>query len=70
MDLPKQFYTQPDVAEDVVDRKALRKILLCNNGRIIAQGKLWDIKNKSLGAGVYRIYLEKWKKKGGENNGG
>ena len=60
--LPKQFSTQPSVAETVVDRKTLKKILLHYGGRVIARGELWDIKNKSLGAGVYRVYLKRYKK--------
>ena len=57
MELPMNFWQAPTIAELVVERKQLKKILLEHGGRIIANGVLYDIKNTSLGAGVYRIYL-------------
>ena len=57
--LPDNFYTMPDKAEKVVDRKELKKILLGLGGRIIACGVLYDIKNKHLGAGIYKIFLKR-----------
>ena len=57
--LPDNFYRVPNVAEKVVDRKELKKILLELGGRIIACGELYDIKSKHLGAGVYRVYLKR-----------
>ena len=51
--LPRQFYTQPDLAEIVMDQKNLKELLLETGARIIARGVLYDIKSKHVGAGVY-----------------
>lgn len=35
----------------------VRELLLKTDGRLFAIGKQWDIRAKSIGAGVYRITL-------------
>lgn len=57
--LPTRFYQIPQSATDTIERKDLKAVLLETNGSIIACGRLWDIKNKHLGAGVYKIYLKR-----------
>lgn len=44
---------------DVVTTKQLREIMLATGGNIVACGYVWDIKRKSLGAGVYNISLKR-----------
>ena len=58
--LPTYFYTMPRHAHGTFDRKELRKILLSNGGQITANGELYDVKTKHLGAGVYKVWLEHW----------
>lgn len=36
----------------------LRRLLLDNDGQVLARGRLSDIKSKHLGAGVYRVWLD------------
>lgn len=57
--LPRNFYTMPHYASTVMDSKNLKELLLSTSGRIIACGSLYDIKSKSLGAGVYKVFLER-----------
>ena len=61
--LPITFFTNPggESTTTTMTTKELRTLLLYNEGRILACGDLWDIKSKSLGAGVYRVWLKKWK---------
>jgi len=61
-ELPLDFQKRPSLADTVMDRKDLKELLLFTHGRMISQGNLWDIKSKSLGAGVYRVFLELYKK--------
>lgn len=61
-DLPVWFFTNPGGSQTntTMTTKQLRDLLLYNDGRIMACGDLWDIQSKSLGAGVYRVWLKKW----------
>lgn len=38
-----------------------RRLLIDTGGQTLANGKLYEIKAKSLGAGVYRLSLAPWK---------
>ena len=40
-------------------KKDLKGFLLRNDGWLLAKGETWDIKSKYLGAGVYKVYLQK-----------
>lgn len=55
--LPNIFYTMPRTANTTMDTKDLKELLLETGGRVIACGRLFDIKSKNLGAGVYRVTL-------------
>jgi hypothetical protein len=57
--LPDNFYTMPKVANMTLTRKQLRETLLYTGGWIIACGRIHEIKSKHLGAGVYRVNLER-----------
>jgi hypothetical protein len=52
------LYTMPRYANCTITRKQLRETLLDTNGSIIANGKLWDIKSKHIGAGIYKVWLK------------
>lgn len=52
--------SMPKIAHATVTTKELREIMLRTGGQMLAQGDLWDIQKKSLGAGVYRISLKRW----------
>lgn len=57
--LPNNFYNFPAIANMTVDNKDLKELLLATGGYIIARGALWDIKTKNMGAGVYRVTVER-----------
>ena len=56
--LPDSFYTMPRVAHTTMKRKELSETLLATDGAILTCGRMRDVKSKSLGAGVYRVFLE------------
>lgn len=51
----------PSHGHATIERPELRAIMLRTGGQMLAQGDLWDIVTKHLGAGVYRISLKRWK---------
>lgn len=57
--LPRNFYTMPHYASTVIDRKDLKELLLSTGGWIIARGEIYDIRNESLGAGIYKVFLKR-----------
>lgn len=59
--LPGNFYSIPSLATMTMKGRDLQELLLATDGNIFACGHLWNIKNKPLGAGVYKVYLEKQK---------
>lgn len=59
--LTLSFYSVPNAATMTLTKKELKETLLSTDGWIFSCGEAWDIKSKSLGAGVYKVYLEKRK---------
>lgn len=57
--LTDNFYTMPKYASKVMTKKELRETLLATSGWIFACGEAYDVKNEHLGAGVYKVFLEK-----------
>ena len=57
--LPKHFYTMPKFANTTMDKKDLKELLLATDGCIISCGTLYNIESKHIGAGVYRVSLER-----------
>lgn len=57
--LTLNFYSNPKTARMTMTKKELKDTLLSSDGWIFAHGEAWDIKSKSLGAGVYKVFLEK-----------
>jgi hypothetical protein len=55
--LPNIFYAMPRTAHTTMDRKDLKELLLETGGQTLACGRLWEIKAKHLGAGVYKVSL-------------
>ena len=60
--LPDNFYGFPDIASMTIAGKELRELLLNTDGCAIIQGRLMQIKCKHLGAGVYRVTVERGNK--------
>ena len=58
--LRNNFYTMPRYANTTMTTKELKETLLATDGQILACGYLFEIKNKKIGPGVYRVYLERW----------
>lgn len=57
-----QFLANMPTGHTTLDAKSFREILLETGGQIMARGSLYDIKGKSLGAGVYSVRLVRWGK--------
>jgi len=55
--LPKSFYTMPTLANMVMEKGDLKELLLNTGGSVLANGYLYDIVAKHIGAGVYKITL-------------
>ena len=58
MNLPDSFYIAPAVANMTVRTKELQELLLNTEGWVIARGRMWEIKHKSIGPGIYRVSLK------------
>lgn len=56
--LPLNFYTMPSLASTTMETKDLKELLLGTDGWIMANGRIWNIKDEHLGAGVYKVTLE------------
>lgn len=48
----------PDYGATSCTTAVLRAIMLHTSGRMMAQGYMYTVTTKNLGAGVYRIWLE------------
>jgi len=51
--------TIPHLAQMTMTKKQLRETLLYTDGSILANGRMWDIISKHLGAGVYKVTLKR-----------
>jgi hypothetical protein len=52
--------SMPGLAHSTVKRKQLQSILLSTGGQIMCNGRLYEITQKHLGGGVYRISTSRW----------
>jgi hypothetical protein len=59
VELGNSFYVYPHHANTVLSAKEYRQILKDSEGWILAQGVIWDIIGKPLGAGMYRVSLSR-----------
>ncbi len=57
--LSNNFYTVPHLARTTMTTRQLKETLLHTDGSILANGSMWDIVSKPLGAGVYLVTLKK-----------
>jgi hypothetical protein len=55
----KRLTDDPDNAEVTIETKCLKALLLKTGGRIVIADKWYEIQKKSLGVGIYRIWLKK-----------
>ena len=55
--LPDRLYIYPEFASVTIPSKELKQILLDTGGKVIAKGRLRPIKSKSLGLGIYKVWL-------------
>lgn len=46
------------LAKATMTRNQLKETLLATDGWVMACGRIWDIRSKHLGAGVYSVYLK------------
>jgi len=55
--LPDRLYIYPEFASEAIPSKELKQILLATGGKVIVKGRLRPIKSKSLGLGIYKVWL-------------
>lgn len=56
--LSNNFYSMLALAKATMTRNQLKETLLATDGWVMACGRIWDIRSKHLGAGVYSVYLK------------
>lgn len=59
-----QFLASMPSGHTTLPTKQLRELLLETGGQVMARGSLYDIKSRSLGAGVYDVSLKLWRERG------
>jgi len=47
----------PGIRKITAETKAVRELLLATDAQTLLNGKLWNIESKSIGAGVYKVWL-------------
>jgi len=57
-DLERALMGFPGVRKVIAPSKTFREVMLARDGQMLLNGSLWDIKSKSVGAGLRRIWLE------------
>jgi len=60
-DLRNKLTAYPGIRRITATSKDVHETLLNSDSQMFVDGTLYEIKAKSLGAGVYRVWLEKWK---------
>ena len=53
------FYKNPEHAHAMMTRQELLELLMKTEGVIVARGEFWHFHHRHLGAGAYRVHLEK-----------
>ena len=53
--LPEVFYVSPAFARVTMKKKDLNELLLATDGWISANGQMYDIISKHIGAGIYKV---------------
>ena len=48
----------PGLRKVTATRKAVKELLLNTDAQTFVNGRLWNIRSKSIGAGVYSVWLE------------
>ena len=62
MSVPNFLASMPGLGHTTMTKAELKKLLLDTGGQIMAQGSLWEITSKHLGAGVYRVSTKRRKR--------
>lgn len=57
--LSDNFYTIPHLARQTMTTRHLKETLLHTDGSILANGSMWEIISKHLGAGVHSVTLKR-----------
>jgi len=57
-DLERALMGYPGVRKVIAPSKVYREVMLARDGQMLLIGRLWDIKSKSVGAGLRRVWLE------------
>ena len=57
-DLREILVAFPGIRRISATRKQLRATLLASDGTMLLRGRIWKIKSKPQGAGIYEVWLE------------
>jgi hypothetical protein len=55
--IPAFFWQIPETATITMQKKELRETILATDGTIIAKGDIWEIHYKSIGLGLYKVWI-------------
>jgi hypothetical protein len=53
------FYTYADKAHEIMTSKDYKELMLNTQGTAIIKGSVYEIKSKSVGAGLYDVTVKK-----------
>ena len=63
-DLREALVAFPGIRRISATREQLRTTLLASDGTMTLRGRIWKIKSKPQGAGIYEVWLEEWVRPG------
>lgn len=55
--LPDALYRNPAHSTTTMSRRELQETLRATDGKVLAAGQFWEIRSRSLGAGIYEVRL-------------
>lgn len=59
MTLAESLQAYPGIRRVTAKRDEVQQFLLSGDGTYMLNGRLWKIRTKHIGAGVYQVWLEK-----------
>lgn len=57
--LPGSLVAYPHIAKTTMAEADLKSLLLSTDGWVMLHGRIWDLKSEAIGAGVYKVWLER-----------
>ena len=59
-DLRENLLAYPGIRELTATKKDVQETLLKSDGQMLLNGRLYRIKAKHIGAGIYKVWLSPW----------